>query len=310
MSFAGRPSQDRSRFGKCVAGAAACLFTFAAFVAPVHAGVARMARSPYVGAIVVEADTGNVLFEDRADTRTYPASVTKMMTMLLSLETLERGGIKLTDRVKVTREAARTGGSQIYLTENEIITVDDLLYALMIQSANDAAVALAVHIAGSRDMFVKKMNERAKILGMKATQFGSPHGLPPAAGQKADMTTARDMSVLARELLKRKDVLRYTSARSHAIRKGRFVMRSHNRLLSSVRGCDGLKTGYFSAAGFSIAATARRDGVRVVTVVLGSDSSRVRDRKAAELMEKGFTRVLASREAAAGEPLASALDVR
>ena len=144
---------------------------------------------------------------------------------------------------------------------------------------------------------------------MKATHFGSPHGLPPSAGQKADLTTARDMSLLARVLVKRRDVLRYTSARSHSIRKGRFVMRSHNRLLASVRGCDGLKTGYFSAAGFSIAATAMRDGVRVVTVVLGSESSRIRDRKAAELLEQGLTRALAA-NAAAGETVASALDVR
>src|SRR6187397_1492926 len=114
------------------------------------AGLKRLARSPYVGAIVVEADSGKVLFEDNADQKTYPASVLKMMTLLVALDHIETGVLKLDEKVVVTREAARTGGSQVYLREREVLTVDDLLYALMIQSANDAAIALAVHIAGSR----------------------------------------------------------------------------------------------------------------------------------------------------------------
>jgi D-alanyl-D-alanine carboxypeptidase (penicillin-binding protein 5/6) len=176
--------------------------------------------------------------------------------------------------------------------------MDDLLYALMIQSANDAAVAIAIHIAGSKEIFVELMNQRARELGMTSTHFATPHGLPPSNGQRPDVTTARDMAVLARELLKRPEALRYTSAHQHTIRNGRFVMRTHNHLLKSFRGCDGLKTGYFSAAGFSIAATAVRDGVRVVTVVLGSESSRARDRKAAELLEVGLQRAPVVREEA------------
>ena len=252
------------------------------------ARVSIMARDPYVGAIVIDAESGAVLFEDGADRRTYPASVVKLMGLLLTLEAAERGEVTFDAPVRVTAEAARTGGSQIYLAENEIFTVDDLLFALMIQSANDAATALAVHVGGSRDAFVERMNSRAEALGMAGTRFSSPHGLPPGRGQDPDMTTPRDIARLARAVLSRPGALRYTSTKVHSLRAGRFVMRSHNTLLESFPGCDGLKTGYFSAAGFSIAATASRGGKRVIAVVLGSTSSRTRDRKARELLDLGF----------------------
>jgi D-alanyl-D-alanine carboxypeptidase (penicillin-binding protein 5/6) len=233
-----------------------------------------------------------------------------MMTLLVALEHVERGVLKMDERVVVTREAARTGGSQVYLSEREVVTIDDLLYALMIQSANDAAVALAIHITGSKEVFVELMNKRARELGMTSTHFASPHGLPPSYGQKPDMTTARDMALLARELLKRPEAVRYTSTREHSLRNGRFIMRSHNHLLNSFQGCDGLKTGYFYAAGFSIAATATRSGVRVVAVVLGSDSSRTRDRKTTELLEIGLERAPSILSAAETQPLQPVLDVR
>jgi D-alanyl-D-alanine carboxypeptidase (penicillin-binding protein 5/6) len=254
-----------------------------------EARVSKMARSPYVGAIVVDAETGEVLFEDAADRKTYPASVVKMMDLLLVLEAVERGEIALDDAVRVTAEAAKTGGSQVYLKENEVLVVEDLLYALMIQSANDAAVALAIHVGGSRDAFVGRMNARATQLGMTSTRFTSPHGLPPSAGQDPDLTTARDISKLARALLGRPGAIRYTSTKTYAIRSGQFVMRSHNSLLESFPGCDGLKTGYFSAAGFSIAATASRGGKRMIAVVLGSESSKLRDQKTRDLLNLGFT---------------------
>ena len=263
--------------------------------------VKRLGRSPYVGAIVVEADSGKVLFEDNADGTSYPASVLKMMTLLITLDNIERGTLHLEDNVTATREAALTGGSQVYLCEREVMTLDDMLYALMIQSANDAAVALAVHIAGSKPAFVELMNERAQEIGMKHTHFASPHGLPPARGQQPDVTTARDMSLLARVLLKHPTALRYTSTHQHSIRNGRFMMRSHNHLLNTFRGCDGLKTGYTYAGGYSIAATAVRDGIRVVVVVLSSDSIRTRDRKAAELLDLGLRRAPSMVGAAGGE---------
>ena len=264
-----------------------CIF-IVVFAVAADARVSIMARNPYVGAIVVDAETGAVLFEDAADRKTYPASVVKLMSMLLALEAVEKHEIALEDPVRVTAEAARTGGSQVYLAENEVVTVDDLLFALMIQSANDAATALAVYVGGTRDKFVERMNARAKELGMSNTRFASPHGLPPGRGQEPDITTPRDIARLARAVLLRPGALRYTSTKVHSLRAGRFVMRSHNTLLESFPGCDGLKTGFFHAAGFSIAATASRGGKRVIAVVLGSESSRTRDRKAGELLDLGF----------------------
>lgn len=264
-----------------------------------EARVSKMARSPYVGAIVVDAETAEVLFEDAADRKTYPASVVKMMDLLLVLEAVERGEVALGDPVRTTAEAARTGGSQVYLKENEVLVVEDLLYALMIQSANDAAMALAIHVGGSRDAFVARMNTRARELGMTSTRFTSPHGLPPSAGQEPDLTTARDIAKLAQVLLRRPGAIRYTSTKTYAIRSGQFVMRSHNSLLQSFPGCDGLKTGYFSAAGFSIAATASRGGKRMIAVVLGSESSRLRDQKTRDLLNLGFS--LAKERARYGE---------
>lgn len=261
----------------------------AASASPTTARIKNMARDPYVGAILIDAATGEPLFEDGADRRTYPASVVKMMTLLLALEAVERGDAALGDPVRITAESARIGGSQIYLKEDEILTLDDLLYSLMIQSANDAAVALAIHVAGSRDAFVERMNARAKELGMTQTHFASPHGLPPSAGQEPDLTTARDVSRLARALLGSPGALRYTSTKTYAIRSGAFVMRSHNSLLDTFPGCDGLKTGFFYAAGFSIAATASRGGKRVIAVVLGSRSSKTRDGKARDLLNLGFS---------------------
>jgi len=258
------------------------------WVGVAQARISIMARNPYVGAIVVDAETGAVLFEDGADRKTYPASVVKLMGLLLTLDAIDRREIAFDDPVRVTAEAARTGGSQIYLAENEVLTVDDLLFALMIQSANDAAAALAVHVGGSREDFVEKMNAKANELGMTSTRFQSPHGLPPGKGQEPDLTTPRDIARLARAVLSRPGALRYTSTKVHSLRAGRFVMRSHNTLLESFPGCDGLKTGYFHAAGFSIAATASRGGKRVVAVVLGSESSRTRDKKAKELLDLGF----------------------
>jgi len=168
-----------------------------------------------------------------------------------------------------------------------------MLYALMVQSANDAAVALAEKVAGSTEAFVELMNRRAKELGMNNTVFHSVHGLPPSKGQEHDITTARDLSLLCRELLKHPDTLRYTSTRERPFRSNvpakTVHMRTHNHLLGHVEGCDGLKTGYIRQSGYSIAVTAARHGQRVIVVVLDSISLKVRDAKAAELVAKGFT---------------------
>jgi D-alanyl-D-alanine carboxypeptidase (penicillin-binding protein 5/6) len=251
-----------------------------------------MARNPYLGAIVVEAATGRVLFEDQADTRGYPASMQKLMDLLIILEKIEHGQLSLKDAVPVSAKAAKTGGSQVWLAEKESFSLEDMLYALMVQSANDAAVALAEKVAGSTEAFVELMNSKAKQLGMNSTVFHSVHGLPPSPGQEHDVTTARDFSILCREVVKHPDALKYTSTRERAFRQNipakTVVMRTHNHLLGHVDGCDGLKTGYFAQAGFSIAVTAARQGKRVIVVVLDSPDLKTRDHKATELVAKGF----------------------
>ena len=252
-----------------------------------RAPIQTLAREPYVGAICVDAWSGKVLFEDRADEASYPASVIKLMDLLLILEDVERGAVRLTDPVVATAAAARMGGSQVYLREHETFSVDELLYALMVQSANDAAVALAIWRTGSKEAFVARMNARATELDMTRTRFESVHGLPPGTGQKPDTTTARDLSRLGQALVKRSDVLPYTSTVKRGFRDDSFGMSNHNRLLGQ-GGCDGLKTGYFKAAGFSILATAQRDGRRVVVAVTGSATREVRDRTAVRLLAEGL----------------------
>jgi D-alanyl-D-alanine carboxypeptidase (penicillin-binding protein 5/6) len=259
---------------------ALCVFLAAAsFAAPIS-------RSPYIGAIVVDAADGRVLFEDRADAVAYPASCLKLMDLLLVLDRVADGRLSLSGQVTASRAAAQMGGSQVYLAEGEHFPLEDMLYALMIQSANDAALAIAEHVAGTREGFVSLMNQKAKELGMATTRFHSPHGLPPGKGQQPDISTPRDFAKLCVALVREHpEALRYTSETYRVFRQNPlFEMRSHNHLLSEVAGCDGLKTGYFRDAGYSIAATASRDGRRAIAVVMGSPTREERDAKARELL--------------------------
>ncbi len=271
------------------------------------------------GAICVDAATGKVLAEENADVRHAPASVTKLMTLLVVLDSVEAGKIKLTDTVIADKEAKDMGGTQAHLDIGERHTVDELCYALMVQSANDAAVALAKHIAGSKETFVAKMNERAASLGLTGTAFQSPHGLPPSrrTGGEPDLTTARDLAKISIELLRKRDTLRFTSAKTYRFRPptgdpkadapgtlSHFI--NHNKLLGVFPGCDGLKTGWTNA-GASIVTTASRGDKRVIAVVLGGVvpsadpklpdpklSQRRRDDRATKLMEEGLAALGAS----------------
>ncbi len=256
-----------------------------------RAKVKSLAQDPYVSALVIDADTGKILFSEQPDKVVYPASVLKLMNVLVILKQLEQGKVKLDDMVQVTVEAAKTGGSQVYLDPKEQFPLEDLLYALAVQSANDAAVALATHIAGSKEGFIALMNQQAAELGMKSSHFHSVHGLPPSEGQLPDETTASDLAILCRELAKRPNALKYTGTKEREFRDGKFIMRNHNHLLGTVDGCDGFKTGYYEAAGFSIAATAKRGGVRIIAIVMGSKDRKVRDAKTRELLAKGFSLV-------------------
>ena len=265
-----------------------------------------LAQTPYGGAIVMDAATGKVLFEENADARAYPASIAKLMTFLVISDAIRAKQISLADQVTVSAEASKIGGSQVYLKEGEVFTVDELLYALIVQSANDAAVALAQHLAGTRDAFVDLMNKRAKELGMTHTEFHSVHGLPPGRDQLPDVSTPRDVAMLCRELVRQyPEVLKYTSTKERPFRPDTpkpFIMRNHNHLLGHFAGCDGFKTGYFRAAGFSIAATAQKNGNRVIAVVMGSVHRQMRDARTRDLLAKGLMMLASSNPQPAKTP--------
>ncbi len=252
------------------------------------------AAGDYKGAIVMDASSGKVLFEENAGFVAPPASVTKLMTFLVVMDRIQAGALTLQTPVEVTAEDAKMGGTQVFLKEKEVFTVEELLYALMIQSANDAAHALARVGGGTRDAFVDLMNARAKALGMTQTRFVSPHGLPPSTRKQADsdLTSPRDLALLSRELVTHSPALRYTAVRQRFFRRGQRAelldMRNHNHLLGKVPGVDGLKTGFTRAAGFCLAATAQRGGRRVIVVTMGSPASKTRDLAVAALIERGF----------------------
>ncbi len=272
-----------------------------------------LARNPYLGAIVIDADTNKVLFEDNADAKGYPASVVKLMNFLIILEALEAKEITLQDKITVTAEIAAIGGSEVYLKEKEVYTVDDLLYALMVQSANDAATALALHYKGTKEEFVRLMNKRALELGMKDTTFRTVNGFPPGKGLTPDISTPRDITKLSREVLKHRNALQYTSAKQRLFRTGAkpFVIRNHNHLVRNFEGCDGLKTGYFRAAGFSIAATATKNGNRAIAVIFGSVDRRVRDANARKLLSQSLLKMdanLSPSHASVAQEVASSLN--
>lgn len=272
-----------------------------------------ISRNPYIGAIVIDAVSGQVLIDDHADAKGYPASMLKMIDLLIVEEKLQKKELSLQDQVPVSAKSSKTGGSQVWLAEKESFTLDEMLYALMVQSANDAAVAIAEKVAGSTDAFIELMNQKAQQLGMTSTVFNSVHGLPPEPGKGHDITTARDFSILCRHVLMYPDTLRYTSTRERTFRpdggKKAVIMHTHNHLLGALDGCDGLKTGYITSAGFSIAVTAARNNHRLIAVVLGSSDRKVRDAKAAELINKGFA-LLAAQPAPAPKPAPAASAVK
>jgi D-alanyl-D-alanine carboxypeptidase (penicillin-binding protein 5/6) len=261
------------------------------------------------GTICVDASTGAVLAQTTADYPGSPASVTKLMTLLLVLEDVRVGKMTLRSRVGVTKEAANTGGSRIWLAVGETFTAEDMLYALMLKSANDVAVALAVDRAGSTAAFVARMNRRAAELGMTRTRFVTPNGLTYGKGPH-DTTTARDLAKLSVVLCGMPEALRFTSAKRYVLRPFKpMEVLNHNHLLDSFPGCDGLKTGWTEAADASIVTTAKVGEHRVIAVVLGCHSplgakpeQRLRDQLAADLMKAGLTRLQAQAAAQARPP--------
>lgn len=243
-------------------------------------------------AILMEASTGAVLYEKDADTPVHPASVTKVMTMLLIMEALDQGQLTLEEEVVTSAHAKSMGGSQVFLEEGEKQNVETMLKCIVIASGNDAAVAMAEHIAGSEQAFVQKMNERAAQLGMENTHFVDCCGLTDSGDH---YTTARDVALMSRELLvNHPQISRYSSIWmediTHVTRQGSspFTLTNTNKLLRSYEGCDGLKTGSTSIAKYCLSSTAVRGGIRLISVVMTAPDSKTRFRNASELLNYGF----------------------
>ncbi|MBF6570473.1 MAG: D-alanyl-D-alanine carboxypeptidase [Candidatus Binataceae bacterium] len=246
------------------------------------------ANAPYASACVIEPVTGTMIF-DRDMHKPWPlASLTKMMLMLIVAEKLHDGSLKLTDQISTSAAASRMGGSQVYLKEGETFSLDDMMKAIVVHSANDASAAVAEYIAGSTQAFVVMMNQRAQRLGLNDTHYYSVHGLPPKSGVSPDISSAYDCAMLARELIKYPDVLRWASINSAPFRHGSFELRNTNHLVRTFAGCDGLKTGFYYKAGFNVVATAYRNHMRLIAVVLGSPRKNENFTAAANLMAEGF----------------------
>ncbi len=246
--------------------------------------------SHHKASLLADADSGRILYAHRIEEKVYPASLVKMMTALITLEEVKQGRISMNDRVRISAWASKIGGRQVYLKHGEVFPLAELMKAMVITSANDAAVAIAEHVAGNDKNFIMKMNHHAKKIGMRNTSFFSVHGLPPGRGQKLDRTTARDLLILSLELLKHPRYLAWSSIRLDRFRNGAFqLLNTNHKLLSSFKGMDGMKTGYHARAGFNLVSTAKRNGVRLLSIVLGARNPRWRRKITSSILNHGFS---------------------
>ena len=251
---------------------------------PMSAGAVTDSDLTAPSAILVDGENFNILYEKNSHEKRSVASITKVMTVLLIMEDIESGKISLTDTVTASAHAASMGGSDIWLEEGEQMSLDDMLKATLVASANDAAVALAEYTEGSEEAFVKRMNSRAKELGMKDTVFKNCNGLD----EESHISSAYDVAIMSAELIKHTKVFDYTSIWLDFLRDGKTQIVNTNKLLKSYNGITGLKTGTTDDAGSCISATAKRDGLSLIAVVLGSDSGTSRFRDASILLDYGF----------------------
>ena len=246
-----------------------------------------MASLPCASAILMDAKTGKVIYEQNADAALPPASVTKVMTLLLVMEAIDACKIALDDTVTVSAHAASMGGSQVYLKEGEMMSVEEMLKCVVIASANDCAVALAELVAGSEEGFVSAMNKRAAELGMVNTHFENTNGLDDTATNH--VTSARDIAIMSRELISHPKILEYSGIWMDTIRDGSFGLTNTNRLVRFYPGCTGLKTGSTAKAKFCISATAERDGLSLICVIMAAPTRDERNAAAAKLLDYGFS---------------------
>ncbi len=268
------------RIAACFLAAVVALMTFSTRVTALSAE-----ELPAPSAVLMEASTGKVLFEKNAHEQRPCASITKVMTLLLVMEALDEGRIHLEDMVSASEHASSMGGSDIWLEPGETMSVDDLLKATVIVSANDAAVALAEYVSGSEEAFVQRMNERAAELGMTNTVFKNCNGLD----EDGHVTTAYDIALMSRALIQHEKIFDYTQVWMDELRGGKTQLVNTNKLLKSYSGITGLKTGTTGKAGSCMAATAERDGMSLVAVVLGCASTEDRFSSAASLLDAGFS---------------------
>ena len=249
--------------------------------------------------ILMEASTGQVLYEQNADEHLPIASVTKIMTMLLIMERIESGALSFDDMVTVSENANSYGGSTMFLETGEQLSVHDMMKGIAVASANDGCVAMAEHIAGSEAAFVEMMNKRAKELGMNDTVFLNTNGLD----EDGQYSSARDVAVMSRELIKHKKIFDYTKIWMDSLRDGKFELANTNKLIRFYTGATGLKTGSTSKAGCCLSATAERDGMELVAVVLGAPNTKTRFSSASTLLNYGFSGYKVEKQVEKGEPM-------
>lgn len=263
-----------------------CLLMIPFSFIEVNAEELKLAESAK-SAIMIEVSTGEILFEKNAHEKLPPASMTKMMSMLLIVESVEKGLISWDEMVTVSENASGMGGSQILLETNEKMSVDDLFKGIAVASGNDAVVAMAEKIAGTEDEFVKMMNNRAKELGLTDTEFKNPHGLDEAN----HYSSAYDMAMIAKELVKHPKVLEYTSIYEDYLREDtdrKIWLVNTNKLVRFYEGVDGLKTGYTETAGYCITTTAKKNDMRIITVVMGEPDSKTRNAETTAMLDYAF----------------------
>ena len=237
-------------------------------------------------AILIEANTGTVLYKQNETERLAPASVTKIMTLLLVFESIEKGMLKYDDVLTVSENAASMGGSQVFLEPGEKMSVTDLLKSVIIASANDAALTLAEHVGGSEEAFVNMMNSRAKELGMNFTNFENVTGLDDDVTNH--LTCANDIALMSKELLKHEKVSEYATIWMDTIRNGEFGLTNTNKLVRYYNGITGLKTGFTNEAGYCISASAKRGNLHLIAVIMGAETSQIRNSAASKLLDFGF----------------------
>ena len=238
-------------------------------------------------AVLMDFNTGTVLYEKNPDEPLPPASVTKIMTLLIIMEALDSGELSADEIVTVSEYAASMGGSQVFLEAGETMPINDFLKSIIIASANDCAVAMAEAVCGSEEVFVARMNQRAKELGMKNTHFENATGLDDDVSNH--LTSARDIAIMSRELMKHDKIFEYTTTWMDSIRNGAFGLTNTNRLIRFYKGATGLKTGSTGKAGFCISATAKRDGLHLIAVIMGSETRDIRNNAAKKLLDYGFS---------------------